>query len=265
MKDENDLVLSVFEYVMCCSSCLEWFHLVGSMDNSIIEDFQNLHVLAAYDLAIMDDLVHDFTLALDETARNQRSCRDGSSQSHDSLMRRRRKFKKRKANMSMLIHGSNMSEASESSLDEAFKDYIENITRQSDSDEFLVNGHKIPPVNSFPNISVPQLVESDSVTENITPLRPQRRRRHFKRMAIDPQPNIEFYEQTKDNCMDCRTGQLAEGVVTEYGFSRAHLLSGKRKRSSKDKSDSNSFDLDLTDENQQENRVHNIGNHNRMM
>lgn len=219
------------------------------MDSRIIEDFQNLHVLAAYDLAIMDDLVHDLTVALEESSKTHRSCQDGSSMSQDALLRRRRRFKKRRANNAkVLIYGANMSEGTESSLDEAFKDYIENFSRQSDSDEFLVSGQKVPAVRSFPILSVPQFVESDSVTENITPLRPQRRRRHFKRMAVDSQPQVDFGGLLKSDTDFHQMSSAESLMLSEAGCVGLHLLSGKRKRSSKDKG--NGFYVDFNDDSQ---------------
>ena len=149
-----------------------------------MEGLQNLRVLAAYDLAVMDDLVRDFTLALEESSK--RTSMSGSRA--QDIIRKKRRFKKRKPVHCHSLHTGNMSEASESSIDEAFKDYIENMTRQSDSDDYLIENsrQKIPSLSIFSSISAPLLVESDSVTENISPMRPQRRRRHLKRMAIDP-------------------------------------------------------------------------------
>lgn len=226
------------------------------MDGRIIEDFQNLHVLAAYDLAIMDDLVHDLTVALEESSKTHRSCQDGSSMSQDALLRRRRRFKKRRANNAKVsIYGANMSEGTESSLDEAFKDYIENFSRQSDSDEFLVSGQKVPAVRSFPILSsVPQFVESDSVTENITPLRPQRRRRHFKRMAVDSQPQVDLGGLLKSDTDFHQMSSAESLMLSEAGCVGLHLLSGKRKRSSKDKG--NSFYVDFNDDSQPDSQNH---------
>ena len=212
-----------------------------------MEGLQNLRVLAAYDLAVMDDLVRDFTLALEESSK--RTSMSGSRA--QDIIRKKRRFKKRKPVHCHSLHTGNMSEASESSIDEAFKDYIENMTRQSDSDDYLIENsrQKIPSLSIFSSISAPLLVESDSVTENISPMRPQRRRRHLKRMAIDPdQQKKELANGLLDVDMDMEGNA---SVLDRLESGNVDMITGKRKRSVKDKSGSNSFDLDLSDSERQ--------------
>lgn len=236
------------------------------MENSIVAGLQNLQVLAAYDFHRMDDLVNDLTNALDESTKARKGERSASEQSRASGSKtklvRRKKCKKRKslsqAGGSWQQPG-NISEASESSIDEAIKDYIENIAQQSDSDELVLNTQRLQSLSSLPN-QVLSFAESDSVTENISPMRPQRRRRRqFKRMAVDPQPNLEVpmvhvplveqQNRTKDTSgqgpstcakiMDCMDVENRD---------QSDTLPGKRKRSMKDKSGNNSFDLGLSDD-----------------
>ena len=103
----------------------------------------------------------------------------------------KRKCKKRKSSAVAAAAG-NMSEASESSLDEALKDYMETMAgNHSDSDVDLRHINKIhQSLLQFASHSI-SVAESDSFTENFSPMRPGRRRRRFKRMAVDPKPDSE--------------------------------------------------------------------------
>ena len=158
-----------------------------------MKDFQKLHVLASYDLKRMDELVQDLTNALEETSRSPKS---KSSEHLSGTLKRnckKRRGRKRRPNSTCRYDGGNFSEASESSVEEALQsqELRENAattttTHQSDSDEVVTSRRLQGP---FPKLScVLSLAESDSVTENFSPLRPHRRRRKFKRMSIDPQP-----------------------------------------------------------------------------
>ena len=134
----------------------------------------------------MDELVRDLTNALEETAKIQKA-RNSDSALCCNLVRRtskKRRDKKRRTNSASLRDNVNFSEGSESSLDEALKDYMENVAQQSDSDD-LVMAKRLSSLN-FPHLSnhVAQ-AESDSVTETFSPLRPHRRRRKLKRMSVD--------------------------------------------------------------------------------
>ena len=243
------------------------------MESSIVAGLQNLQVLAAYDFQKMDELVHDLTNALEESTKGHNGERSASEQSRasgsKSKLCRKKKCKKRKSachggSGGSRLHG-NISEASESSLDEALKDYMENIAQQSDSDDLLLSAHRLQSLTSLPSqVQVLSFAESDSVTENISPLRPQRRRRRqFKRMAVDPQPSCELalmqvplVEQRQQNCArggvqgaannGGRSGELMEVEIREQ--LQLDTLPGKRKRSMKDKSGNNSFDLGLCDD-----------------
>ena len=240
------------------------------VESSIVKDFQNLRVLASLDLPMMDDLVRDFTLALEESSSRSGHRWKAGEIAASVLMNqdgagrklaRRRRYKKRKstaAASSSFVGGDGaiLSEASESSLDDALKGYIENMTatsRHSDSDDFHTHGavrQRLSSLSVLPSIVVP-LAESDSVTENFSPMRPQRRRRYFKRMAVDQQPGpisdggeAGKKARVKVGAKDTAEGRSPDTVVA--GSSRlAETQPGKRKRSMKDKSDNNSLDLDL--------------------
>lgn len=169
------------------------------MENSIVKEFQDLQVLTSYDFQRMDQLVQDLTNALEETSQAQNAV-DRDLESPALSLRNRhhkkRKNRKRKSNAKALWEQGGLSEASESSLDEALKDYMENVVnQQSDSDDLIKTACRLPGL-AFGNLShVAALVESDSVTENFSPsLRPHRRRRRGKRMAIDPQPDTDISE-----------------------------------------------------------------------
>ncbi|ELT96581.1 hypothetical protein CAPTEDRAFT_219858 [Capitella teleta] len=208
------------------------------VENSIVTGFQNLQVLTAYDFQRMDELVNDLTNALDESTRNRKGERSASEQSRasgsKSKLVRRKKCKKRKSlnQASGNWQQGNISEASESSLDEAIKDYIETIAQQSDSDDLVLNAQRLKSLSSLPN-QVLSFAESDSVTENISPMRPQRRRRRqFKRMAVDPPASNPLGEQ--------QNLESSEHLPSDAMEIREHSLPGKRKRSMKEKN--NSFD-----------------------
>ena len=151
-------------------------------ENNIVNEFENLNVLSTYDFQKMDELVQDLTNALEETS--QKSSGGGGGAMRSSLQRyhRRRRQRKRRSYPSLLLDQGHFSEASESSLDEALKDYMENVFQQSDSDELLQR--HLPALAIGHALS---LAESDSVTENFSPMRTHRRRRRGKRMVVDSQ------------------------------------------------------------------------------
>lgn len=192
----------------------------SSMD--IVRGFEKLHVLASYDFQKMDELVQDLGFALEESSRNR-----GRHEKHKTKKRRPRK-RRPEAMIVTPWDIANMSEASESSLDEALKDYMENITRQSDSEDSCA-AHLMIPGRTKPLT----LVESDSFTDNVTPLFHHRRRRKCKRMAVDPQPHAspgltehDFLKprhrrKTKSKC-DRETKETTRFI--------ANTAPGKRKR-----------------------------------
>lgn len=151
-----------------------------------MKDFQNLHVLNTYNSERMDELVQDLTNALEETTRTSKS------KNMDSYARRCKKRRSRKRRPPGAgKDGGNLSEASESSIDEALKDYMESVFQQSDSDD-VVAARRISSLPLGHLSHALSLAESDSVTENFSPMRIHRRRRKCKRMAIDPQPDQDF-------------------------------------------------------------------------
>lgn len=77
----------------------------------------------------MDELVQDLANALEESASNVKST------SHSISNKRQYKKKKGKKRRPLLLDCGNISEASESSYDEALRDYFGNLTRNSDSDD----------------------------------------------------------------------------------------------------------------------------------
>ena len=157
------------------------------MENNIVKDFQNLHVLNTYNFEKMDELVQDLTNALEETTRASKSKNVDNTYARRCKKRRSRKRRPPGSGKD----GGNLSEASESSIDEALKGYMESVFQQSDSDDVVAARR----ISSLPlaNIShTLSLAESDSVTENFSPMRIHRRRRKCKRMAIDPQPDQDF-------------------------------------------------------------------------
>ena len=152
-----------------------------------MKDFQNLHVLNTYNFERMDELVQDLTNALEETTRTSKS--KSVDNTYARRCKKRRSRKRRPPGSGK--DGGNLSEASESSIDEALKDCMEIVFQQSDSDDIVAARR----ISSLPlaNIShALSLAESDSVTENFSPMRIHRRRRKCKRMAIDPQPDQDF-------------------------------------------------------------------------
>lgn len=150
---------------------------------------------------MMDELVHDLVSALEQTSEQAKLGELWEEMVLSPLQQRRqirrRRGRKRRCDYSLhpLEHGRCLSEASESSLDEAAKECRENAAlapstttasaaNYSDSDDMIVT-NRWP---SFSNGSVKtrqhSWPESDSFTEN-TPGRPLRRRRKVKRMTSD--------------------------------------------------------------------------------
>lgn len=223
------------------------------MEGHIITDFQNLQVFSKSDILRMDDLVQDLASALEETARCTRS--KTTSQSKDNFavpsssrsLHKKRKCKKRR---NFKWDTGNISEASESSIDEALKDYMENVMHFSDSDDISVSQRiqrlTMPLSSNF----VPS-VESDSVTETFSPIRPQRRRKKHKSMLVDletntsPPPSTSHTRsyrqiQTRQSSMMNSNLLQVDPKTTNPGSSPSQdFYPGKRKRSSKSRSDHN--------------------------
>ncbi|XP_014066355.2 G patch domain-containing protein 2-like isoform X1 [Salmo salar] len=150
------------------------------------------------DCSMMDELVHDLVSALEQTSEQTKLEELWEEMVLSPLQQRRqirrRRGRKRRCDSSLhpLEHSRCLSEASESSLDEAAKDCRENAApapsaaNYSDSDD-MVMAKRWPSCssNSYA-IKTKQhsWPESDSFTEN-TPGRPLRRRRKVKRMTSD--------------------------------------------------------------------------------
>ena len=160
------------------------------MENKILTDFEKLRVFSTTQVANMDDLVHDLSLALEDAANHRRSKSDGGHGA-SSVSTRKHPRKRRGRRRRHLPDNGNMSEASQSSLDEALKDYMENIVQHSDSDDLAIAQRIVRLTMPLSGNYVPSQVESDSVNENMfSPVRPQRRRKKYKSMAIDPDPAL---------------------------------------------------------------------------
>ncbi|KAL5009309.1 hypothetical protein ScPMuIL_014890 [Solemya velum] len=154
------------------------------MENNIVKEFKNLHVFTSCTFVKMDQLVQDLTNALEESSKSPKG-HGGELLLHASLRRCPKKRRERKR--SHARDGIVRSEASESSLDEALRDYMESVAQLSDSDDMVLAHHITRLTMPLSGNFVPQ-VESDSVNENISPMRPQRRRKKYKSMAIDLDP-----------------------------------------------------------------------------
>lgn len=89
--------------------------------HNIVRQFQNLRVYSNSRLVSMDELVQDLANALEESASNVKST------SHSISNKRQYKKKKGKKRRPLLLDCGNISEASESSYDEALRDYFGNL------------------------------------------------------------------------------------------------------------------------------------------
>lgn len=208
--------------------------------HNIVRQFQNLRVYSNSRLVSMDELVQDLANALEESASNVKST------SHSISNKRQYKKKKGKKRRPLLLDCGNISEASESSYDEALRDYFGNLTRNSDSDDIeKITRLSMPITSSF----IPS-VESDSVNEStISPLRPQRRRKKYKSMAIDSETNrmkpptgttdLKSRPPKPRSYMSDMTSNSDRDIV--FG-KEEEVYPGKRKRSSKSRGEYASFD-----------------------
>ncbi|KAH9489519.1 G patch domain-containing protein 2-like [Bulinus truncatus] len=222
------------------------------MENKIVKDFENLKVFTQRSY-IMDELVQDLTTALEETANVGRP---GTSQAEGAnastyprrCMKKRRGLR-RPASSSYYWKRGTISEASESSVDEnPRRDYAGNVIH-SDSDD-LAACHRIPKL-TVPVVDPIPPVESDSFTENFSPLRPQRRRRKYKTMAVDSSPLTDQFPSDADSASgDKHSGKRKEdspvtfidklsysSFRTAQFYNSSVVTAGKRKRSSKSRLD----------------------------
>lgn len=224
------------------------------MEGHIVKEFQNLRVFSNKKFVRMDELVHDLASALEETARSTKSHSRDSQPSASSSKRycRKRKGKKRRT---FIVDGGNISEASESSVEEALKDYMENVIQQSDSDDIGMS-QTVARLTMPLNFSYVPSVESDSVTETFSPRRPQRRRKKYKSMAVDidpglmmqppkypPKPYNQLHRHGSDGALHTISTSLESTLMSstskEGGLVALEptVLPGKRKRSSKSRTE----------------------------
>ncbi|XP_078000801.1 G patch domain-containing protein 2-like [Glandiceps talaboti] len=135
----------------------------------------------------MDDLAQDLSYALEESSTQQIDVDDQNSviltPKQCRRLSRKQRGKKRRSDSNLMWEYGNISEASESSLDEALKDYMENVgvAHNSDTDD-----NQMRRISTF-NVSLSSAFygESDSVTENPNSVPPKRRRRRTKRMSME--------------------------------------------------------------------------------
>ncbi|KAK3792247.1 hypothetical protein RRG08_007327 [Elysia crispata] len=233
------------------------------MESNIVKDFENLKVFVQRNFIRMDELVQDLTSALEETASMSRpgnSQADGANSGSCSkrYIKKRRGIRRSTANSYYWKRGT-ISEASESSVDEQpVRDFAGNVIH-SDSDD-LAARHRIPKL-TVPMVDPVPAVESDSFTENLSPLRPQRRRRKFKNMAVDSSPLNDHTPSDGDSVSgdkqltrrasdphgssqdkDKTTVSSSKGSMQSPGSSDVRgVTAGKRKRSSKCRTDCNTY------------------------
>lgn len=209
---------------------------MDQIESSIVHDFQKLKVLTAYRCYDqMDDLVRDLSNALEDSVKQKNSHKKLCA-SHGEQKKVKRKSKKRKSTAKPGKH----TDCTESSLDEALREYVENLTQHSDSDDWIHNAKCLPSLSTIARQAIPQ-VESDSFTENFSPMQPLRhKRRRFKRMAVDLEVENEALrksQQTKsssvinlssaDNMADDEDQSLSMMSTTNSGH---EIKPGKRKR-----------------------------------
>eukprot|EP00062_Callorhinchus_milii_P018728 gi/632972526/ref/XP_007902702.1/ PREDICTED: G patch domain-containing protein 2 isoform X3 [Callorhinchus milii] len=153
----------------------------------------------SWPIRIMEELVHDLVSALEETSEQTRGCAEFGDETRSSAacllkrQARKRRGRKRRSDTGhhILEHGHCLSEGSESSLDEAIRDYRENNNNYSDSDDHLIVAKRLSSLNvTAVRGKRHSWHESDSITDSNLAGRSLRRRRKVKRMAIDPPAEV---------------------------------------------------------------------------
>lgn len=233
------------------------------MDRFIINGIKQLYVLKPYYSKSMDELAKDLTTALDESSDRR---------IHEVKVKRSKSWKCRSKSKcgilgSSVPKSSTKSEDSESSLDNWIQRQMDFSTNGSyqhtDSDDILhkVNHHNYH-LNSWRHCA-PNVGESDSVNENLHPSREPRRKRKFKRMAIDPPsvaeqdfaalPSISSFSQKNKRPRSLKTHKVSKLLVKAprrttvsqlsaemenicKDFGNAASSSGKRKRCAHERS-----------------------------
>jgi len=190
----------------------------------------------------MDQLVHDFNTALDETG--------GSNSSSRSSASRRKAWKRRCKSTSNLTLGNcnNISDDSSSSVDNVgllSRDRGTSSLQFSDSDlEAPVHPGlaRTGRTRTKRGRGETMGIESDSFTENVQPWQDFRvhskRRRKFKRMAIAPGLDVRDVRgatATKRKKVRSRSG-LDGRTNTRLSSASSSCTPGKRKRSTREKS-----------------------------
>lgn len=200
------------------------------MENNIVQDFQNLRVFSSYNINRMDELVQDLTNALEETSKGIRSGGNQENNTAGAVVRRYHKKRRgaRRTAVNLWKRGT-ISEASESSIDEAIRDYIDNVVTHSDSDDLALNHRKhrlmVPVTEPIPP------VESDSFTENLSPMRPQRRRRRYKHMAVDVLQSVDGPDMFNNAGSKISSTETPVPVATSPCHSSGSMLHGKKRES----------------------------------
>ena len=207
------------------------YYVATQMDNSIVEGFQNLQVLAPFDFGNMGALVQDLTYALEESTKGQNDA-GPSPQLSTRKQVKKRKSKKRNKPESKSGNKSDVSESS-TGIEEALKEFVETVTQHSDSDDVIVV-QRLSQKKPFQIPACHQLfAESDSFTENFSPMRPHRRRRKFKRMAVDPKPDgnllADIVEKQKRVKHKSKCDNRKCDMDVEGNSSLSDTLPGKRK------------------------------------
>ena len=152
----------------------------------------------------MDELPQALSKALEEPSplvELDNDCQTSAFNSPKLTRRqsRKRRGRKRRADPNPVWeHAIKFSDGSDTSLDEALKDYMENVTSQQyHSDSASEDAMMVKRLSSLNVTSSSNLYgESDSVTETHTILkRPHKRKKRFKRMAVDEATPIPDFIQ----------------------------------------------------------------------
>jgi len=188
----------------------------------------------------MDQLVHDFNTALDETA--------GSNSSSRSSASRRKSWKRRCKSTSNLNTGNNISDDSSSSVDN-----IGLLSRDRGTSSLQFSDSDLEAPGSMGTMArqgrsrtkrgrgdIIMGIESDSFTENVQPWQDfrghTRRRRKFKRMAIGTSlevGSVRGVTAVKRKKVRSKSGYEGAKLDPKYA---GGITPGKRKRSAREKS-----------------------------
>lgn len=159
----------------------------------------------------MDELPQELALALEETSplvELDNDCQTSTFNSPKLARRqsRKRRGRKRRADPNPVWENAiKFSGESDTSLDEALKDYMENVaaSQQYHSDTASEDAMMVKRLSSLNVTSSSNLYgESDSVTESHTMLRPQahiKRKKRCKRMSVDAESSVipEFMQEER--------------------------------------------------------------------